>query len=387
MLKIYEESYFQDKRIKALFITKYENAKRKYNKEKKAKYENYLKKLGKIAYDELYLNCNAIKTAPKKLRLNSKKTTSTVVVAKNHFILNIPKTLHKKYFSMKHKAEINEYKTISLKYLNQKATFHIYDNTFYYYIETYLELPNYSKNKKYWFKKQFEWFIFKLLREGKLVNRSYTKKILSNIDKNTLKYEKIRKYKGYKLYFNKGYFSFLNCNDTKQKAKWLLGKSRLKFNKTEIPFLHNFRIKVNGKLRILTKDINDYLVNMEFSSFEELFYRFLDIGLEVNGIDIRNITSLELVSFEVARELIEFNKTEHRNIPILELGKDNKRDLGFVGFENYYEYIDYSKTDIYGNKIPEYEIQYFNRKEKRIPEIIREVGYLIGFNSRFSIKK
>jgi len=58
---LYENDYNQDKRIKELFPS----SKRAYNKEKKSKYENHLKKLGKIAYDERFLNCNVNETFSK----------------------------------------------------------------------------------------------------------------------------------------------------------------------------------------------------------------------------------------------------------------------------------------------------------------------------------
>ncbi|MBA7559779.1 hypothetical protein ES708_01394 [subsurface metagenome] len=203
MLKIYEESLFQDKRIKELFPS----PERAYNKEKKRKYENHLKKLGLIAYNEEFLNCNTNKNFPKIYRINNcsykKESPTTTSFGQNNYILMIPKSIHLRYFSMKHEPTINEHKTISLKYLNQKASFQIYDDNFYYYIETFLKLPNYSKNIKYWIKKQIDWFILKLLREGKLVKKAYSDKIMQNIEKSIKK-------KTIRHNFNKGYYSVLD---------------------------------------------------------------------------------------------------------------------------------------------------------------------------------
>lgn len=283
----------------------------------------------------------------------------------------IPKNHNRKFYWYKPNSEIREHKTIFLRYLNQKITFQIYDDTFYYYIETFLELPYYSKNERNWLRKQLEWYTLKLLKEGKLANCMTTDKITQNIKKNF-------KNNYYRSHFHKGFYSILILLSEEQKVKWLIGKIDLRYDKSEIPFFHNVRLMVNGKLVILNRNINDYLGN-EFSNFEELFYTFLYFGLEMNGITIRDITTLELVSLECSRELNEFDKTNNRDIPILRNGKGNKRHLGYIGYENYYDYIDYSSIDDYGNNKPEYEIDYVNRKQKTIPQIIRELGYLLDF--------
>ncbi len=95
-----------------------------------------------------------------------------------------------------------------------------------------------------------------------------------------------------------------------------------------------------------------------------MFIRFLDIGIEeltnILGIDNRifykNIRALDLRSLEVARELNHFDKHKPPFIPVSRYGRDLKRDLGHVGFPNYYDYVDYSSSDDYGNGLPEYEI-------------------------------
>jgi len=371
MLKIYNFSYFQDKRIKALFTTKNKSVKRKYNKEKKAKYENYLRKLGLIAYDERFLNCNMNETFSKIYRLNFDKSANSVNVGLNHYILMIPKNPNRKFSWYKPNSEIREYKTINLKYLNQIATIRIFDDTFYYYIEMFLRLPNYSKNIRDWIRKQIDWYILKLLKNGFVIQIRLADKITQNIEKSI-------KNRSYKRYFLKGFKSIYTYISEEQKEKYLFGKSSLKFKKSEIPLFHNLRLMVNGKLIILSRSINEYLGN-DFSSVRELFYIFLEIGLELNGIDIRDITSLELVSYEVAEPLSEFDKTKHRDIPILRNGKGNKRDLAYFGFEDYYDYIDYSDIDDYGNRKPEYEIEYVNRKQKTIPECIRELDFLLDY--------
>jgi len=376
MLKIYEESYNQDKRIKALFPS----SERAYNKEKKVKYENHLKKLGKIAYNELFLNCNTNKNFSKIYRTNNcsykKESSTTASFGKNHYVLIVPKSYHLIYFSMKHEPIINEYKTIYLKYLNQKVTLHIYNDDFYYCIETFLKLPNYSKNIKYWIKKQIDDYFLKLLREGKLVKKAYSDKITQNI-------EKIVKNRSYRHYFLKGYYSVLALLNKSERESHFFGLSRLSFKKTEICFFHNVRLKINGNLMvILTRDINRILGN-GFNNIGEVFETFLDIGLNAIGIDKRDVTSLELVSFEVAKELSQFDKTKHRDIPVLKYGKDTrKRDLGYIGFENFYDYIDFSSTDDNGEPIPEYEIQCINRKDKTIPEVMRELDILFPFEKK-----
>jgi hypothetical protein len=253
--------------------------------------------------------------------------------------------------------------------LNQKATIHIWDDTFYYYIETFLKLPYYSERIKDWIRKKIDSYILKLLKKGKIVKKSYSDKILQNIEKNI-------KNRSYKQYFLKGFNSILLLLSEKQKAKWLLGNSNLKFKKTEIPSLHNLRLMVNGNLVILTRDINRFLGN-GFRNVEELFYTFLELGLEINNINIRDITTLELVSYEIAKPLIQFDKSKHPDIRVLEYGKNFRRHLANIGYENYYDYIDYSREDDYGNKKPEYEIQYINRKQKTIPEAISELDSLL----------
>lgn len=59
--------------------------------------------------------------------------------------------------------------------------------------------------------------------------------------------------------------------------------------------------------------------------------------------------------------------------------------LNFIGFENWCDYIDFSSTDDYGEPIPEYEIAYVNRKQKAIPDIIRELDFLLPFEPRMDI--
>ena len=82
----------------------------------------------------------------------------------------------------------------------------------------------------------------------------------------------------------------------------------------------------------------------------------------------------------MAKKLSQFIKTEHRDIPVLKYGKNTrKRDLGYIGFENFYDYVDYSSIDDYGNPIPEYEIQYFNRKNRTIDDFIRDIDILLPF--------
>ena len=273
MLKTYEQSLFQDKRIRALFPS----SKRAYNKEKKRKYENHLKKLGLIAYNEEFLNCNTNKNFSKIYRINNcstykKKSSTTASFGEYNYILMTPKTFHLKNFLMKNEPTINEYRTINLKYLNQKASFHIYEDKFYYYIETFLRLPNYSKNVKYWIKKQLDWYILKLLREGKLVKKLYSDKITQNI-------EKIVKNRSYRHYFLKGYYSVSALLNKSERVKHLFGLSRLRFRKSEICFFHNVRLKIDGnKVVIFPRDINN-LIGNDFNSNKEVFETFLDIGL------------------------------------------------------------------------------------------------------------
>ena len=272
---------------------------------------------------------------------------------------------------MKHEPTINEHKTVFLKYLNQKISFHIYDDMFYYYIEAFIKLPNYSKNVKDWIRKQFDWFFLKLLREGKLVKKAYSDKITQNIKKSI-------KNRSNRHYFLKGYTSVLTLLNKSEREKHQFGIRKLRFKKSEIPFFHNVRLMVNGKLLILKRDINDLMVKEGYNNLYEVFETFMNMGLQINGIGIRDITTLELVSLEVSELIIEFDKTENRYIPILRYGKSRKRDLGFYGFENYYDYIDNSDG-------LEYEIQYFNRKQKIIPELIRELDFLLPFDIKVPI--
>lgn len=376
MLKIYEESLFQDKRIRALFPS----SERAYNKEKKRKYENHLKKLGLIAYNEEFLNCNTNKNFSKIYRINNcsykKKSSTTTSFGENNYILEIPKNHISKFSWYKPNSELNEHRTINLKYLNQKASFRIYDDTFFYYIETFLRLPNYSKNIKYWIKKQIDCYILKLLREGKLVKKAYSDKILKNIKKN--------KNRSYKNYFRKGYYGHLTLLNKSARDNHFFGLSSLRFKKSEFPLpmilFHNVRLMVNGKMVILSRDINRMLGN-GFNDIGELFESFFDIGLNAIGINKREVTSLELVSLEVARELSQFVKTEHRDIPVLKYGKNTqKRNLGYIGFENYYDYIDFSSIDDNGEPIPEYEIEYINRKNRSIDDFIRDIDILLPFD-------
>jgi len=369
MLEIYKESLFQDKRIRELFPS----SERAYNKEKKRKYENHLKKSDLIAYNELFLKCNSYKTFSKIYRLKSSTTAS---FGEYNYILMIPKTFHLIYFKYMHEPTINEYKTINLKYLNQKASLHIYNDEFYYYIETFLRLPNYSKNVKYWIKKQIDCYILKLLREGKLVKKSYSDKITQNM-------EKIVKNRSYRHYFLKGCSSVFALLNKSERENYLFGISRLIFKKTEICF-HNVRLRINGNLMvILPRAINELMVNSFFNNNREVFDTFLDIGLNAIGINKRDVTSLEIVSLEVARELSQIDKTEHRDIPVLKYGKNTrKRDLGYIGFENFYDYIDFSSIDDYGEPIPEYEIQYFNRKNRTIDDFIRDIDILLPFDTK-----
>ncbi|MBA7559780.1 hypothetical protein ES708_01395 [subsurface metagenome] len=139
---------------------------------------------------------------------------------------------------------------------------------------------------------------------------------------------------------------------------------------------------VNGKMVILPRDINR-LLGDEFNNIGEVFETFLDLGLHAIGIKRKDVTSLELVSLEVAKELNGFDKRNHRDIPVLKYGKKTrKRDLSYIGFENFYDYIDFSSIDDNGEPIPEYEIQYFNRKQKTIPDIIRELDVLFPFEPK-----
>ncbi len=84
----------------------------------------------------------------------------------------------------------------------------------------------------------------------------------------------------------------------------------------------------------------------------------------------------------MARELNHFDKHKPPFIPVSRYGRDLKRDLGHVGFPNYYDYMDYSSSDDYGNGLPEYEIKFFNRENKTIEVILDDLEFLLDYDGK-----
>ena len=366
--KIIETSRYQVKRLKELLP----------NKKIHDIVINYMLKNGLIFYDEFQLNCNMERTYSKIYRTNRKvviQNFNTVVVREFYYKIEVPKSIGRAIFNFKGRKARTLHETINLKYLNQDALFEITKNSFSYTLETKLKLPCFTRNEAFWLKKQIDPYIIKLLKDknNEIFVGSY--RIYLNLRKNL-------KNNGLRNYGIKGFKSVLILLGKKQKAFYRIELNNLHFKNSEICFLkfHNFRIMVNGKRVILNKEVNEYL-GKNYSSVRELVWDFISTGLILNGIDIRTTSTPKLVKAECSKLLSQFEPKNNRFIRELKYGGYGKQHLISYGFQNFYNYIDYSETNEFGEKIPEYEIDYVDRGlQLTIDDFADKIEFLMGIS-------
>ena len=383
---------FQNDELKKLFPSK-KGSKIDYNRRKYSKYINLLLKLKLIAYNESYID-NYFDCKVETFRLNFFDHSNDY-----YYKIQIPNLMRKnsnKTFHVK----------LSLKCLNQKISLKISEKRDFFTIETTLKLPFYSPNALASMRKRIFYYIVQELKDKEKKNDFFLGLITKNVDRFVKNRASI-------LTFHKDYGVFLTLISEEKRDLFrnvLLENFSLK---TEIHF-HDIYIKFYLKEEYI-KQLSEHVKNLHgnkneyyFTYFNlvlkkkyllvklkreinrnvdcngrvrDVYNRFIKYGinnLDTIGIDTKifsgNISRQSIQQLHIARKIDLERTKSFGNVPELSKRNDNKRNLAVVGFNNFEDFIDHS-----GGRY-EYEINFFNRDDKSIENILSDLDFLIDFD-------